>query len=101
LKLIWTKIYRTSGEILLAAADEEIMGLEFKEGKYRIKVSEGFYKGQLVNEQQYIELFRLCTVANIVGSRAVEAAIKAGFIDRSRILVIGGVPHAQFSILEV
>jgi Uncharacterized conserved protein len=44
LKLIWTKIYRTSGEILLAAADEEIMGLEFKEGKYRIKVSEGFYK---------------------------------------------------------
>ncbi len=99
--MIWTKIYRTSNEILLAAADEELIGLEFKEGKYKIKVSEGFYKGQLVNEQQFIELFSLCTVANIVGNRAVEAAIKAGFIDRTRILVIGGVPHAQFSILEV
>lgn len=99
--MIWTKIYRTSNEILLAAADEELIGLEFKEGKYKIKVSEGFYKGQLVNEQQFIELFSLCTVANIVGNRAVEAAIKAGFIDRTRILVIGGIPHAQFSILEV
>lgn len=94
-------MYRTGEEVLLAAADEELMGREFREGKFKIKVSEGFYKDQLVNEEQFIELFNLCTVANIVGKRAVEAAIKAGYIDSKNVLIIDGVPHAQFSILEI
>lgn len=85
----------------MAAADEELIGREFREGKYKIKVSEGFYKDQLVTEEQFLELFSFCTVANLVGDKAVSAAIKAGFIDDKRILRIQGVPHAQFSIMEV
>ncbi len=95
------KIYRTAGEILLAAADEDLIGREFREGKFRLKVSEGFYKEQLVNEQQFLELFNICTVANLVGKKVVDAAIQAGYINSDHVLYIEGVPHAQFSIMEV
>ncbi len=98
--MIWVKIYRTPQDVLLAAADEELMGNEFREGKYRIKISESFYKDMLVTEEQFIELFLTCSVANLVGKRAVGKAIEMGFISSSNVLMIQGVPHAQFSIME-
>lgn len=98
--MIWIKIYRTPQDILLAAADEDLLGKEFRDGKYRIRVSENFYKDMLVTEEQFIELFTTCTVANLVGKSAVGKAIEMGFISSSNVLVIQGVPHAQFSILE-
>ncbi len=98
--MIWVKIYRTPQDVLLAAADEDIIGKEFRQGKFKIKVSEHFYKDMLVTEEQYIELFSTCSVANIVGKNAVSKAIEKGYISSSNVLIIDGVPHAQFSILE-
>jgi len=98
--VIWVKIYRTPQDVLLAAADEELIGKEFREGKYKIKISESFYKDMLVTEEQFIELFLTCSVANLVGNRSVGKAIEMGFVSSSNVLTIQGVPHAQFSILE-
>ncbi len=98
--MIWVKIYRTPQDTLLAAADEDLMGKEFKDGKYTIKVKESFYKDMLVTEEQFAELFPTCTVANLVGERTVSKAVEIGYISPSNILRIKGIPHAQFSILE-
>ena len=98
--MIWVKIYRTPQDILLAAADEELVGKEFRDGKYKIKITESFYKDMLVTEEQFIELFLTCSVANLVGNRTVEKAIEMGFISSSNVLTIQGIPHAQFSLME-
>jgi len=98
--MIWVKIYRTPQDILLAAADEELVGKEFRDGKYKIKITESFYKDMLVTEEQFIELFLTCSVANLVGNRAVGKAIEMGFISPSNVLTIQGIPHAQFSLME-
>jgi hypothetical protein len=100
MQLIWTKTFRTPGDTLLAAADEELIGRELRDGKFRLKVSESFYKDLLVEEQVLRELLPLCSVANLVGERCVEIAADLGYISKENILYIQGVPHAQFSIME-
>jgi hypothetical protein len=98
--LIWTRIFETPHDTLLAAADEELVGKEFRDKKFRLKVSESFYKDVLVSEETMGELLVLCSVANLVGERCVGKAVELGLVSEDNILYIDGVPHAQFSLLE-
>ncbi|MEL9914948.1 MAG: DUF424 family protein [Thermoplasmatales archaeon] len=98
--MIWTKIYRMPTDTLLAAADEELLGKEFKEGKFKLKVSENFYMDKLVDERVFSDLLKICTVANLVGERCIGIAIDLGFVSRDNIIHVMGVPHAQFSTME-
>ncbi|MGC8645208.1 MAG: DUF424 domain-containing protein [Thermoplasmata archaeon] len=98
--MIWTKTYRTPTDTLLAAADEELLGREFREGKFKLKVSESFYKDVLVDEKVFGDLLALCSVANLVGSRCIAVATDLGLVTKDNVLYIEGVPHAQFSIME-
>jgi hypothetical protein len=100
IQLIWAKTFRTPSDTLLAAADEELIGRELRDGKFKLKVSESFYKDILIEERILKDLLSLCSVANLVGERCVEIAMELGYISRENILYIEGVPHAQFSIME-
>lgn len=100
MKMIWTKMFRTPHDTLLAAVDEELMGKEFRYKKYRLKVTENFYKDVLVGEDTIGELLSICSVANLVGKRCVKRAMELGYISEENVLYIGDIPHAQFSIME-
>ncbi|MEM0141090.1 MAG: DUF424 family protein [Thermoplasmatales archaeon] len=98
--MIWTKMYRTPTDTLLAAADEELVGKEYKDGKFKLKISESFYVDVLVNENVFSDLLKMCTIANLVGERCIGIAVGLGLVSEENILRIGGVPHAQFSTME-
>ena len=98
--MIWTRLYRTPTDTLLAAADEDLLGKELREGKFRLKVSENFYKDILVEEQALEGLLSLCTIANLVGERSVGIAMDSGYISRENVIYIQGIPHAQFTTME-
>ncbi len=97
--MIYVKIYRVQGEILLAACDEELLGKSFREGELKLNVKEKFYKGEKVEESALEELLRKATIANLVGERCVKKAVELGYVDESRILKIEGIPHAQIARL--
>ncbi len=98
--MIWTRVFRTHSDTLLAAADEELIGKELREGIYRLNVSEKFYGEVLVEDGALIELLSMCSVANLVGKRSVEVAMGAGYISKENVIYIQGVPHAQFTTME-
>ncbi|MGC8562910.1 MAG: DUF424 domain-containing protein [Thermoplasmata archaeon] len=98
--MIWTRVFRTPTDTLLAAADEELIGREFKEGKFRLNVSVNFYREILVEDSALIDLLSLCSVANLVGNRTVGIAIEAGYISKENVIYIQGVAHAQFTTME-
>lgn len=98
--MIWTRIFKTPLDTLLAAADEELIGKELREGKYKLRVSENFYKETLVEEGMLKDLLSMCSVANLVGRRSIEIAINLGYISNENVIYIQGVPHAQFSAME-
>ncbi len=93
-------MFRTKADTLLAAADEELLGKQLKEGKYRLNVSENFYKDVLVEDGALKDLLSLCSVANLVGERCVTEAIELGLISKENIIYIQGVPHAQFTTMD-
>lgn len=92
------KVYRQGKETLVAAADADLLGQTFREGKFKIEVGK-FYEGDIVSEEMLVSQLRLATIGNFVGNETVEAAKRAGFVSDGGILWIDGVPHAQFVLM--
>ena len=97
--VIYVKVYRTQGEVLLAACDEELLGKTFREGEIKLEVKERFYKGELVEEDALESLLADATIANLTGEHCVSKAVELGYIDRNRVLYVDGIPHAQMARL--
>lgn len=93
------RVYRSGREVVLAAADEELVGREFRDGKVRLKVSEAFYGSETIEPRDLVVQLRGCTIANLVGERVVALAVEQGYVSEQHILWIGGVPHAQMATL--
>ena len=93
----WVKTYAETGELLIAAADAELVGQVFREPErgLRLEVSDGFYRGAEVGEASLRQRLRSGTILNLVGARTIEVARSLGLVDMDRLIVIGGVPHAQ------
>ena len=94
------KNYKQGAQRLLAACDAELLGTSHREGKFKLDVPAQFYDGMRVGERELAIYLRSCTVANLVGSRAVGLAITLGFVQRENVLVVQGVPHAQLLVME-
>jgi len=95
--MIYIKVYRIQGEVLLAACDEELLGKTFREGEIKLEVKERFYRGELVEEDMLEGLLEEATIANLTGERCVSKAIELGYVHPERVLRVQGVPHAQMA----
>jgi hypothetical protein len=95
--MICIKVYRQGRETLVAACDAEIVGKTFKSKELKITVSEGFYKGDSGDEDLLVNRLEMATIANLVGKKTIDVAIRHGFVNPACVLMIGEVPHAQMA----
>ncbi|AAT43803.1 DUF424 domain-containing protein [Picrophilus oshimae] len=95
--MITMKVTNINGEILLAAADSELVGREFRSGRLHINVKPEFYGEMKVSDETFLSTMNICTIANLVGRHVIDLAIKANFIDPENVINIGDVPHAQMA----
>jgi len=89
---------RTDRGLLVAAADAEIVGETYENGRVSVTVGSDFYGGTdaETDAEALVESLGRASVANLVGDVAVSAAIDAGYVDESNVLDLDGVPHAQY-----
>ncbi|MFB0543788.1 MAG: DUF424 domain-containing protein [Candidatus Bathyarchaeia archaeon] len=92
---VYVKSTRRGREILIAACDEELLGRTLMGGRVPFKVDEGFYRGDLVELGEALELIKIGTIVNLVGKRIIEAAIGAKLVHPEAVLYFGETPHAQ------
>lgn len=97
--MISSRIHVHGNERILAACDEEILGMTFRDDGAKITVSEIFYGGERIPEEVFVERTRSVTIMNLVGNRVVDVAIEAGIVSRDNVIEIGGVKHAQAVIM--
>lgn len=95
------KAYQQGVQRLVAACDAELLGTSHREGKYKLDVAPGFYDGLRVGAADLGAYLRSATVANLVGSRTVQAAVDLGLVDPANVLRVAGVPHAQFLVMDL
>lgn len=83
---------------VVAVCDKELLGKVFEEEKFQLDIKESFYKGKEVDEEELLKLMikmaQEDATFNIVGKRAVSAALKVGIIVEEGISEIQGVPFA-------
>ena len=82
-------------DILVAVCDAELLGCTLEGGRVPFKVSERFYGGSLSSLEEALEAMSKATICNIVGKKIVEAAIEKEMIQKTAVIYIGDVPHAQ------
>jgi hypothetical protein len=97
--MISCRIHVHEKERILAACDQEILGMTFRGDGVKIKVSEIFYGGEIVSEDVFAERMKSVSVMNLVGNRTVDRAIKEGKVSQQNVMVIGEVKHAQSVIM--
>lgn len=97
--MIYVKIHKGGNSFVTSICDSELVGKKFLEGKLVLDVSERFFKGELVSEEEVCDYFKDAVNLNIVGKRSCGIALKMGLISSENILVVGGVKHAQCVIL--
>ena len=93
----WCKVVKTKFDILVAICDEDIVGKELEvEKNFKVVVNERFYKEKLVSESEALELIQEATIGNLIGTKIVKLAIEKSIISPESVILIGGIPHAQF-----
>jgi len=93
------KIYHAGNDVLLAACDAWLAGKTLHFGDVEFVVSKEFYADVLGDEEMLKKHLELATVGNLVGEIAVKCAIEMGLVDEENIIMIEGIPHAQFAII--
>lgn len=81
--------------VLVTVCDEDVLGETFETDDVSLTVTEEFYGGEVADEEAVADSLARATVSNIVGTRSVEFAIEAGFVDEANVLEIGSTLHAQ------
>ncbi|MGQ0798091.1 MAG: DUF424 domain-containing protein [Methanobacteriota archaeon] len=92
------RVYTQGKETLVAAADADLIGRTFREGRFRIEVGT-FYEGDVVSEASFLDSMRGATIGNFVGRETIDAAKRGGYVSDDGILWIDGVPHAQYVVI--
>jgi len=95
MSVITLRLHRCAKDLVLAAADKDLLGKEFREGDLKLEVCREFYEGEDASEDLLVNRLEICTVANMVGRETIGVAIKHNFINSDCVITIAGVPHAQ------
>ncbi len=93
--MFWSKLFNTKYDLVIAICDNELIGKKIG-SKPKVKVSKNFYGGRLIDENFALKVMGKATIGNLIGKRIVALAKKSGFITKENIILIDGIPHAQF-----
>src|SRR2546422_10390800 len=92
------KVYHQGKETLVAAADADLIGKTFRDGKFKIEVGK-FYEGDVVTEERFASELRLATIGNFVGKETIDAAKEAGVFAVGGNLWVNRVAPAPVALL--
>lgn len=92
-------VHNAEGKKLVAIADKELIGKRFIEGKLQLDLTGEFYNGREMGGGEIEAVVEGAYMLNIIGKKSIVFCEKKGFVDKERVVVIAGIPHAQVLIM--
>lgn len=93
------KVYRSGGEVLVAACDREVLGRVLQYNGVDVEIKSSFYGEKLCSRSDLLAALRGASIINLMGNKVVELAIEEGLVKKENVLLVGGVMHAQVIVL--
>lgn len=94
--MFWSKIFQAKYELVVALCDEKLIGKTIDEKGLKIKISRDFYGDMLIDNDVAVKVMKKATIGNLIGEEIVKLAMENGFISNENVILIDGIPHAQF-----
>ena len=91
---LYVKKNKNQNSEILAVCDPELIGKKFENKHFKLDITERFYKGELLEENEVIRLIQNAKSINIVGKNSIKLAIKTGIVGKENIIKIKNIPHA-------
>ena len=93
---MYMKIHRYSGASgIVAVCDTELLNTTLTDGDLTIHVTEAFYGTTHCTDEMVKDVIQHASNCNLLGEKAVQAAIDCGILGINGYIKIGNVPHAQ------
>ena len=81
--------------MILVITDKEIMGKVFEEGKKVLDMSAKFYLGEEKSVGEVLAMAENAYIFHLTGIKAVGLGLKEKWIEKGKVLVVKGIPHAE------
>jgi len=91
---VYLKIHKNESSEVIAACDDNILGIILRKENLIIKISEQFYGGNLIEIEDAITTLRNTNNFNIVGKNIIKACIDNNIITEDGCIEIDGIPMA-------
>lgn len=96
---VYIKIHKNPLSEVVAICDELVLGKTYKKGDLEINICENFYKGDLVEIRDVIEILKNSKNFNLAGQDIIKASIENGIILEESVLKIDSLPIAMKFVL--
>lgn len=91
---VYLKIHRQGKNHAIGVCDQECIGLQLKQGKFQFKVTEAFFKGELVTIEKALPILKSADNFNAVGPNLIKCLIAQEIIHAEGVVKIEGIPIA-------
>ncbi|MFQ5940208.1 MAG: DUF424 domain-containing protein [Nitrososphaerales archaeon] len=78
--------------IMVNICDHELVGTKVSEGKLEVRITKDYFGQQIVNEDEVTDLLRSCVVANLIGERIVNKAVRMNLASELSVRTISDIP---------
>ena len=85
---------------ILVVTDSEIIGKKFEEGNLQLDLTQNFYKGEEVNEEEIKKIIHRFQHVHLTGKNAVALGLNLELINNKKILYVNNIPHAEMVVGE-
>lgn len=92
------KKHISSGKLVLAVCDKDILGQKIEENDLQLDLSSDFYKGKEITDEELERLMKRSYIVNVAGKKGIDFFIKKGILDEDAVMKINNVPHVQIFI---
>ncbi len=85
----------TENGLLLVVSDKELIGKKFLEGKKQLDLTNKFYLGEEMDENEVNDLFKMARHIHLTGPLSINLGVTLGYVDKDKILFVQKIPHAE------
>jgi len=86
-------------ERVIVVSDKELLGKKFEEGKLQLDLCSSFYAGEEKDKEEIKELLKDPCTIHLTGEETIAFFLELGLIDKERVLLIKGIPHAEVCLI--
>jgi uncharacterized protein len=83
---------RYQGSTMINICDIELVGIKLEQGEIVVDLTKEYFQQEIIEESKAENLLQRCSIANLVGERIINKAIKLKLAKEISIKRICGIP---------